>query len=142
MALKDLDSELMRRALELGAGGDPTPNPHVGALIATADGRIIAEGVHQTAGHDHAEVVALKKAGGEARGQTLYVTLEPCNHVGRTPPCVDAILAAGIARVVVGRRDPNPRVVGGGFERLEKAGVEVKLGVLDTECKELIRPWV
>lgn len=139
--MKDLDSQLMRRALELGAGGDPTPNPHVGALIASADGRIIAEGVHETAGLDHAEVAALKKAGAEARGQTLYVTLEPCNHVGRTPPCVDAILAAGIARVVIGCRDPDPRVEGGGIERLEAAGVAVIVGVEEAGAKALIQPW-
>ncbi len=105
--MKDLDSELMLRALELGASGDPTPNPHVGALIADADGNILAEGFHEAAGLDHSVVVALKKAGAAARGKVLYVTLEPCNHVGRTPPCVDAILAAGIARVVIGCRDPD-----------------------------------
>src|SRR6266545_1536717 len=87
------------------------------------------------------EVVALKAAGKKARGATLYATLEPCNHVGKTPPCVDAIVAAGIARVVIGRRDPNPRVTGGGVERLEKEGIEVKLGVMNAECKDLIRPW-
>jgi diaminohydroxyphosphoribosylaminopyrimidine deaminase/5-amino-6-(5-phosphoribosylamino)uracil reductase len=139
--VKDLDSELMLRALELGAGGDPTPNPHVGAVIATADGSIVSEGFHQAAGLDHAEVVALKKAAGAARGQTLYVTLEPCNHEGRTPPCVDAILAAGIARVVIGCRDPDPRVQGGGIERLQAGGVEVTIGVQEAAAKTLIQPW-
>jgi len=139
--VKDLDSELMSRALELGAGGDPTPNPHAGALIADADGNILAEGFHQAAGLDHAEVVALKKAGAAARGKTLYVTLEPCNHVGRTPPCVDAILAAGIARVVIGCRDPDPRVQGGGIERLEAAGIPVTVGVQEAAAKALIQPW-
>jgi diaminohydroxyphosphoribosylaminopyrimidine deaminase/5-amino-6-(5-phosphoribosylamino)uracil reductase len=139
--MKDLDSELMLRALALGAGGDPTPNPHVGSVIADADGTIIGEGFHQAAGHDHAEVVALKKAGSAARGKTLYVTLEPCNHQGRTPPCVDAILAAGIRRVVIGCRDPDPRVQGGGIERLQAAGVEVLVGVQEAEAKALIQPW-
>src|SRR3954470_18593794 len=131
----------MRRAVELGTGGDPTPNPHVGAVIADAAGTIIAEGFHQTAGLDHAEVVALKKAGGVARGKTLYVSLEPCNHEGRTPPCVDAILAAGIARVVIGCRDPDPRVQGGGIERLEAAGIPVTVGVQEAAAKGLIQPW-
>jgi diaminohydroxyphosphoribosylaminopyrimidine deaminase/5-amino-6-(5-phosphoribosylamino)uracil reductase len=139
--VEDLDNDLMRRAIELGSGGDPTPNPHVGALVADASGTIIAEGFHQTAGLDHAEVVALKKAGTAARGKTLYVTLEPCNHEGRTPPCVDAILAAGIARVVIGCRDPDPRVQGGGIERLEAAGVSVTIGVQEAAAKALIQPW-
>ena len=130
--LKDLDSELMSRALVLGAGGEPTPNPHAGALIADADGNIIAEGFHEAAGLDHAEVVALKKAGSAARGKTLYVTLEPC---------VDAILAAGIARVVIGCRDPDPRVQGGGIERLEAAGIAVTVGVQESAAKALIQPW-
>src|SRR3954470_8864287 len=128
----------MRRAVELGGGGDPTPNPHVGAVIADADGTILAEGFHQAAGLDHAEVVALKKAGAAARGKVLYVTLEPCNHVGRTPPCVDAILAAGITRVVVGCRDPDPRVQGGGIERLEAAGIPVTTFVQEPAAKALI----
>src|SRR4051812_29751032 len=139
--MKDLDSDLMLRAIELGAGGDPTPNPHVGAVIAAQDGTIIAEGFHEAAGLDHAEVVALKKASGAARGKTLYVSLEPCNHEGRTPPCVDAILAAGIARVVIGCRDPDPRVHGGGIERLQAAGVQVTIGVQEPAAKGLIQPW-
>jgi diaminohydroxyphosphoribosylaminopyrimidine deaminase/5-amino-6-(5-phosphoribosylamino)uracil reductase len=138
--MTDLDSQHMLRALELGRQGDPSPNPHVGCVIAQGD-TVLGTGFHATAGAEHAELLALKQAGPAARGATLYATLEPCNHVGKTPPCVDAILEAGIARVVIGRRDPNPRVAGGGIERLEKAGVDVKLGVLDRECKELIRPW-
>ncbi len=139
--MRDLDSELMLRAIALGASGDPTPNPHVGALIADEQGNVIAEGFHQQAGLDHAEVVALKKAGAEARGKTLYVSLEPCNHTGRTPPCVDAILAAGIKRVVIGCADPDPRVPGGGVERLREAGVEVAIGVQEAAAKTLIQPW-
>jgi diaminohydroxyphosphoribosylaminopyrimidine deaminase / 5-amino-6-(5-phosphoribosylamino)uracil reductase len=138
--MTDFDTLHMTRAVELGRLGDPSPNPHVGCVIAK-DGKVLGEGHHATAGAEHAEIVALKAAGKKARGATLYATLEPCNHVGKTPPCVDAILAAGIARVVVGRRDPNPRVTGGGVERLEKEGIEVKLGVMSAECKDLIRPW-
>jgi diaminohydroxyphosphoribosylaminopyrimidine deaminase / 5-amino-6-(5-phosphoribosylamino)uracil reductase len=138
--LIDLDAQHMTRAVELGRQGDPSPNPHVGCVIAQ-DEQVVGEGYHTTAGAEHAEIVALKAAGKKAKGATLYATLEPCNHVGKTPPCVDAILAAGVRRVVIGRRDPNPRVTGGGLERLEQQGVEVKLGVLDAECKNLIRPW-
>lgn len=138
--MSDLDSKLMARALELARNGDPSPNPHVGAVVAIKD-RIIAEGYHDTAGTDHAEVVALRQAGTAARGATLYVTLEPCNHEGRTPPCVDAVLRSGVRRVVIGCRDPNPRVSGGGLERLRTAGVEVVLGVLEKESRSLIKPW-
>ena len=140
MSEVDLDALHMARAIELGRQGDPSPNPHVGCVIARGE-EVVGEGHHATAGSEHAEVVALKAAGKKAKGATLYATLEPCNHVGKTPPCVDAILAAGIKRIVIGRRDPNPRVTGGGIERLEQQGVEVKLGVLDQECKALIRPW-
>jgi diaminohydroxyphosphoribosylaminopyrimidine deaminase / 5-amino-6-(5-phosphoribosylamino)uracil reductase len=139
--MSELELTHMKRALELGRMGDPSPNPHVGCVIAKGI-EIIGEGHHAAAGTDHAEVVALKAAGESARGATLYVTLEPCNHDGRTGPCVDAILAAGIARVVMACRDPNPRVTGGGLERLKEAGVDVKPGVMETECSELIRPWV
>ncbi|HWA78330.1 MAG TPA: bifunctional diaminohydroxyphosphoribosylaminopyrimidine deaminase/5-amino-6-(5-phosphoribosylamino)uracil reductase RibD [Polyangiaceae bacterium] len=138
--MADFDSTLMARALELGRRGDPSPNPHVGSVIADGQ-QILAEGFHELAGNDHAEIVALKLAGNAARGKTLYVTLEPCNHEGRTPPCVDAIIAAGIARVVIGTRDPNPRVAGGGIERLRAAGVEVVEDVLGAQARELIKPW-
>lgn len=138
---KDVDQELMRRALALGEKGDPSPNPHVGSVVATPQGEILGEGHHESTGLDHAEVAALKAAGARARGQTLYVTLEPCNHHGRTPPCVDAILGAGIKRVVIGCADPNPRVVGGGVERLRAAGVEVVEGVLAAEAQNLIKAW-
>jgi diaminohydroxyphosphoribosylaminopyrimidine deaminase / 5-amino-6-(5-phosphoribosylamino)uracil reductase len=138
---KDLDQELMRRALALGEKGDPSPNPHVGAVVADAAGNVLGEGFHEAAGLDHGEVAALKAAGHKARGATLYVTLEPCNHQGKTPPCVDAITAAGIKRVVIGCRDPNPRVAGGGIERLKQAGVEVVTGVLEAEARALIKGW-
>ncbi len=138
--MKEVELSHMRRAVEVGRRGDPSPNPHVGCVIAK-DHAIVAEAHHAAAGSDHAEVAALKLAGDAARGATLYVTLEPCNHDGRTGPCVDAILAAGIAKVVMGFRDPNPRVAGGGLERLTEAGVEVVTGVLEPECAELVRPW-
>jgi diaminohydroxyphosphoribosylaminopyrimidine deaminase/5-amino-6-(5-phosphoribosylamino)uracil reductase len=138
---KDFDQELMRRAIALGEKGDPSPNPHVGGVIADAEGKVLGEGFHESTGLDHAEVAALKAAGSKAQGQTLYVSLEPCNHQGRTPPCVDAILAAGIKRVVIGCRDPNPRVAGGGIERLREAGVEVVEGVLEAEAQNLIKGW-
>jgi diaminohydroxyphosphoribosylaminopyrimidine deaminase/5-amino-6-(5-phosphoribosylamino)uracil reductase len=136
----DIDSKLMARALELGRSGDPSPNPHVGALVADGS-QILGEGFHDSAGQEHAEIVALRNAGPAARGKTLYVTIEPCNHQGRTPPCVEAILAAGIARVVIGTRDPNPHVEGGGVERLRAAGVDVSEGVLEDQAKALIKPW-
>ncbi|HEY3496579.1 MAG TPA: bifunctional diaminohydroxyphosphoribosylaminopyrimidine deaminase/5-amino-6-(5-phosphoribosylamino)uracil reductase RibD [Polyangiaceae bacterium] len=138
--MTDFDVLHMTRALEIGRQGDPSPNPHVGSVVAQGE-RIVGEGFHSAAGGDHAEITALRAAGAQAKGGTLYVTLEPCNHEGRTPPCVDAVLAAGIARVVIGCRDPNPRVKGGGGDRLKEAGVEVKLGVLEREAKDLIRPW-
>jgi diaminohydroxyphosphoribosylaminopyrimidine deaminase/5-amino-6-(5-phosphoribosylamino)uracil reductase len=138
--MKDVEATLMERALKLAEQADPSPNPRVGCVIADGE-TVIAEGFHAAAGQDHGEVVALLAAGERARGKTLYVTLEPCNHDGRTPPCVDAILAAGIRRVVIGTRDPNPRVKGGGVDRLKAAGVEVKLGVLESECAALIKAW-
>src|SRR5678815_4570168 len=138
--MPDTDAKLMARAIELAQNGDPSPNPHVGCVIA--DGAtIVAEAYHEAAGLDHAEIAALRQAGESARAKTLYVTLEPCNHDGRTPPCVDAILAAGIARIVVGCRDPNPNVRGGGIDRLREAGVQVDVGVLEKEAKDQIRPW-
>jgi diaminohydroxyphosphoribosylaminopyrimidine deaminase / 5-amino-6-(5-phosphoribosylamino)uracil reductase len=138
---KDFDQDMMRRAIALGEKGDPSPNPHVGSVVADRQGQVLGEGFHESTGLDHAEVAALKAAGAKARGQTLYVSLEPCNHQGRTPPCVDAILSAGIKRVVIGCRDPNPRVAGGGIERMREAGVEVIEGVLEAEAKNLIKSW-
>lgn len=133
-------SEWMAQAIEVGHQGDPSPNPHVGAVIVK-DGQIIATGFHASAGERHAEIVALEQAGERARGATLFVTLEPCNHFGKTPPCTDAIIKAGIARVVAGCADPNPNVSGGGVAKLRGAGVEVVTGVLSNPCKALIRPW-
>jgi diaminohydroxyphosphoribosylaminopyrimidine deaminase/5-amino-6-(5-phosphoribosylamino)uracil reductase len=130
----------MARAIEIGRQGDPSPNPHVGAVIVQGD-QVIAEGFHRAAGEDHAEAAALALAGERAAGATLYVTLEPCNHQGRTPPCTEAIINAGIKRIVIGGRDPNPNVKGGGIERLKAAGLEVFVGVLAKECDALVRPW-
>lgn len=138
--MAELHAQMMARAIQLAKFGDPSPNPHVGCVVAKDD-VILGEGFHETAGYDHAEVAALRAAGQNARNATLYVTLEPCNHQGKTAPCVEAILSAGVARVVIGCRDPNPNVRGGGIERLKEAGVEVITGVLDHEARFLIRPW-
>ncbi len=131
---------MMLRALNLAKLGDPSPNPRVGCVIARGD-QVLAEGFHRAAGQDHAEVAALTAAGNDAAGATLYVTLSPCNHHGRTPPCVDAILAAGVGRVVIGCRDPNPHVPDDGLARLRAAQIEVTEGVLEGESRALIRPW-
>lgn len=134
----------MARALDIAQAGEPSPNPHVGCVIAKHhDGelRIVAEGHHEAAGQPHAEAMALEQAGAEARGATAYITLEPCNHEGRTPPCVDALINAGVARVVIACRDPNPHVAGGGVEKLRARGIEVVVGVLEDQARELIEPW-
>jgi diaminohydroxyphosphoribosylaminopyrimidine deaminase/5-amino-6-(5-phosphoribosylamino)uracil reductase len=132
------DETHMARALALAARGLYTtdPNPRVGCVVAR-DGRILGEGWHVRAGEAHAEVVALRAAGPQARGATLYVTLEPCSHTGRTPPCADAVISAGVARVVCCSSDPNPRVAGGGIERLRSAGIEVNVGVLAAAARDL-----
>ncbi|HEV8586532.1 MAG TPA: bifunctional diaminohydroxyphosphoribosylaminopyrimidine deaminase/5-amino-6-(5-phosphoribosylamino)uracil reductase RibD [Methylomirabilota bacterium] len=126
---------LMRRALELAERGRglTSPNPLVGAVVVQ-NGEIVGEGFHERAGGPHAEVVALQAAGPRARGATLYCTLEPCNHTGRTPPCTAAVFAAGITRVVAAAADPNPFVAGGGVEALRAKGVAVVTGVLAAEA--------
>lgn len=133
----------MRRALRLAAraAGRTSPNPLVGAVVVK-DGRIVGEGSHRAAGEPHAEAVALEKAGEEARGGTLYLTLEPCTHHGRTPPCADAVIASGVARVVAAMRDPDPRVDGRGFRALRAAGIEVEQGVLEDEAARLNEGFV
>jgi diaminohydroxyphosphoribosylaminopyrimidine deaminase/5-amino-6-(5-phosphoribosylamino)uracil reductase len=133
----------MRQALALAerARGRTSPNPMVGCVIVKG-GRVIARGYHHKAGLAHAEVDALGKLGGHAPGATVYVTLEPCDHVGRTGPCTEALLAAGVARVVAGMRDPNPRVDGRGLKKLKARGVEVESGVLEAECLRLNRAYV
>ncbi|MEJ2199646.1 MAG: bifunctional diaminohydroxyphosphoribosylaminopyrimidine deaminase/5-amino-6-(5-phosphoribosylamino)uracil reductase RibD [Desulfuromonadaceae bacterium] len=132
----------MERALALArqAEGRTRPNPAVGAVIVAA-GQIVGEGFHPAAGQPHAEIFALRQAGEQATGADLYVTLEPCSHQGRTGPCADAIIAAGIARVFVGTLDPNPQVAGRGIERLRQAGIAVQVGVNEADCRRLIAPF-
>ena len=134
----------MRRALDLAAlaEGQTSPNPLVGAVVLDRDNRLVGEGFHARAGEPHAEVGALAQAGAAARGGTLVVTLEPCCHHGRTPPCSEAVLRAGIARVVVALRDPDPRVAGGGIAQLRQAGVEVITDVLRVEAAEQNRAFL
>jgi diaminohydroxyphosphoribosylaminopyrimidine deaminase/5-amino-6-(5-phosphoribosylamino)uracil reductase len=137
------DAAFMRRALELARRGEgrTSPNPMVGAVLV-ADGAIIGEGWHRAAGTPHAEVHALRAAGARAMGSTLYVTLEPCAHHGRTPPCADAVAAAGIDRVVVAMPDPDSRVGGRGIERLRACGIAVDAGVLEEEARRLNEAYV
>jgi len=121
--------------------GRTSPNPCVGAVVVRGE-RLIATGYHRKAGTPHAEVHALRAAGKKAAGATLYVTLEPCNHTGRTPPCTQAILASGIRRVVVGMLDPNPLVAGGGCKALADKGLTVEYGVLEADCRSLNHPFI
>jgi len=134
----------MRRALQLAALGEgrTSPNPLVGAVVLDAAGQLVGEGFHARAGEPHAEVGALAQAGARARGGTVIVTLEPCCHHGRTPPCSEAVIAAGISRVVVAMADPDPRVAGGGIARLRAAGLEVIEGVAEAEALRLNRAFV
>jgi diaminohydroxyphosphoribosylaminopyrimidine deaminase/5-amino-6-(5-phosphoribosylamino)uracil reductase len=133
----------MAAALELASRtpARPWPNPPVGALVVS-NGAVVGRGAHHGAGTPHAEVQALAEAGDRARGATLYCTLEPCNHHGRTPPCAPVVAASGVARVVTGVADPNPHVGGGGFDVLRRAGIEVVNGVLAEAALELIWPFV
>ncbi len=147
------DFQFMARALRLAERGlyTTTPNPRVGCVIVKG-GRIVGEGWHERAGGPHAEVVALTAAGSNTRGTTVYVSLEPCSHHGRTPPCADALIAANVARVVASMQDPNPQVAGGGLRRLREAGIAAEAGILETEARELNigfvsrvtrgRPWM
>ncbi len=134
--------DFMRLALaEAGKGrGRTHPNPAVGALVVRG-GRVVSRGHHQRAGLPHAEVNALRAAGERARGADVYVTLEPCNHQGRTPPCTEALIAAKVRRVFFGSADPNPLVAGKGGQRLRRAGIEVRAGVLREQCDAAIEPW-
>ena len=147
------DHEYMAEALRLAEQGLYTadPNPRVGCVMVR-DGRIIARGFHSKAGEPHAEVIALEQAGDDARGASVYVTLEPCVHFGRTGPCTDVLLKARVARVIAAMTDPNPQVAGKGFEKLRAAGVETAVGLMETEAQALNpgfvsrmtrgRPWV
>ena len=133
-----LDAAYMARALELARKGvySTHPNPRVGCVIVR-DGEVVGEGWHVRAGEPHAEVHALRQAGDKAKGATAYVTLEPCSHHGRTPPCADALVNAGVARVVAAMQDPNPDVAGRGLLRLMSAGIAVQSGVLEGEARAL-----
>lgn len=135
------DQALMRRALGLATLGPVAdPNPRVGAVVTDRDGRLVGEGFHRGAGHPHAEVGALRMAGERAAGGTAWVTLEPCDHQGRTGPCAQALVEAGVARVVFGQSDPHPRAAGGAA-RLRAAGVAVDGGVLAEEARQLNPAW-
>lgn len=140
------DSEHMARALQLGAAvrASTPPNPWVGCVLVTADGRAF-DGATEPAGGRHAEIVALdaaRAAGADTAGATTWVTLEPCSHHGRTPPCADALVAAGVARVVVALEDPDPKVAGQGLARLRAAGVEVEVGTAGAEAAEVLAPYL
>ena len=147
------DHAFMARALRLAERGlfTTTPNPRVGCVIVRGE-QIVGEGFHERAGEPHAEVLALRAAGERARGATAYVSLEPCSHHGRTPPCVDALIAAGVSRVVSALQDPNPRVSGQGLAGLRAAGIQTECGLLDVQARELNigfvarmergRPWL
>jgi diaminohydroxyphosphoribosylaminopyrimidine deaminase/5-amino-6-(5-phosphoribosylamino)uracil reductase len=136
------DATYMKLALSLAAkgAGRVSPNPMVGAVVVK-DGRIIGRGFHRAYGLPHAEVEALRRAGAAAEGADLYVTLEPCNHQGKTPPCTQAVLDAGVRRVVIATRDPNPRVNGGGAEFLQAQGLQIETGLLADEARRLNEAW-
>jgi diaminohydroxyphosphoribosylaminopyrimidine deaminase/5-amino-6-(5-phosphoribosylamino)uracil reductase len=140
--MNDDDAYMQRALLVARRGrGRTSPNPMVGALVVTDEGVVAGSGYHEVAGGPHAEVVALHAAGALARGATLYCTLEPCCHVGRTGPCTARILEAGIRRVVAASRDPNPRVAGGGFAELRKHGIEVREGICEYDAARLNAPF-
>ncbi|MEL6554464.1 MAG: bifunctional diaminohydroxyphosphoribosylaminopyrimidine deaminase/5-amino-6-(5-phosphoribosylamino)uracil reductase RibD [Cyanobacteria bacterium J06621_11] len=136
------DSKWIIRCCELAAqaAGHTAPNPMVGSVVVQGND-MVGEGFHPQAGEPHAEVFALRAAGEQAKGATLYVNLEPCNHTGRTPPCTQAVIAAGIKRVVIGMRDPNAQA-SGGVERLQAAGIEVRVGVEEARCQQLNEAFV
>ena len=137
------DTYFMQLALDLARQGEGRvePNPMVGAVVVK-EGQVVGQGYHQQFGGPHAEVHALAAAGEKARGATMYVTLEPCCHTGKTPPCSEAVLRAGIARVVVAVGDPFPQVAGGGLAQLRAAGVECEVGVLEAEARQLLAPYL
>lgn len=141
--MNEFDRKMMTECLELAqkALGKTSPNPLVGAVVVK-NGQIVGRGFHPQAGLPHAEVFALQEAQGEARGATIYVNLEPCNHYGKTPPCTEAIIKAGITHVVVGMVDPDERVSGGGIKRLISAGIDVKVGVEEEKCRRLNEAFI
>ncbi|MRR33734.1 bifunctional diaminohydroxyphosphoribosylaminopyrimidine deaminase/5-amino-6-(5-phosphoribosylamino)uracil reductase RibD [bacterium] len=139
----DVRANMMRRALSLARKGvgKTSPNPAVGCVVVQA-GEVVGEGWHRKAGTPHAEIHALRRAAERARGADIYVTLEPCSHHGRTPPCADALIAAGVARVFIGMQDPNPLVSGKGMAALRAAGIRVECGLLERECRLLNEPFI
>ena len=139
--IEDKHIQTMRRALELAARGRTSPNPMVGAVVVK-QGKVVGEGYHSRAGYPHAEVEALRQAGNKARSADLYVNLEPCCHFGRTPPCTDAIIQAGIKRVFVGMKDPNKQVGGKGLRALKAQGIVIVSGILKKECMKLNESFV
>jgi diaminohydroxyphosphoribosylaminopyrimidine deaminase/5-amino-6-(5-phosphoribosylamino)uracil reductase len=153
MAYTAADHQYMAQALRLAERGlyTTSPNPRVGCVIVN-DGKVVGEGWHRRAGEAHAEVHALQQAGAKAKGATVYVTLEPCNHHGRTPPCADALIKAGVSRVVAAMQDPNPKVAGSGLASLQAHGIAAEAGLMQTQAHELNigfisrmernRPWV
>ncbi|MDP3181951.1 MAG: bifunctional diaminohydroxyphosphoribosylaminopyrimidine deaminase/5-amino-6-(5-phosphoribosylamino)uracil reductase RibD, partial [Desulfobaccales bacterium] len=140
--MSEPEAAYMKLALKLAARGAGwvSPNPMVGAVVVR-EGQLVGRGYHRRLGEAHAEVEALRKAGAEARGADLYVTLEPCNHHGRTPPCTQAILKAGVHRVIIASPDPNPQVTGGGAAYLAAHGVEVEVGLLEAQARRLNEAW-
>ena len=132
------DERWMKRVLRLAekGRGKTSPNPMVGAILVK-DGRIVAEGYHAKAGEPHAEIIALRKTGKDAKEATLYLNLEPCTHYGKTPPCAPVVIEAGVRRAVIGMEDPNPLVKGRGVEALKRAGLDVYVGILEKECRRL-----
>src|SRR6266567_9451512 len=139
MASLQSDKAYLRRALELAqeSFGLASPNPNVGAVLVDSDGNLVGQGFHTYDGKKHAEILALEQAGEKARGATLYINLEPCSHQGRTGPCTNALISAGIKRVVACIPDPNPVVSGRGFSQLRQAGVQVETGLLENEARAL-----
>ena len=137
------DHEWMARAMQLAKRGlyTTTPNPRVGCVLVR-DGEVVGEGWHERAGEAHAEIIALRVAGERAKHATAYVSLEPCNHHGRTPPCVDALIAAGVTGVIAAMQDPNPMVSGQGLEMLRAAGIETRCGLMESEARELNQGFV
>src|SRR5512146_2858501 len=148
------EAEIWQRVFALAEKGryGTSPNPRVGAVLVDPSGRLVAEGFHARAGHPHAEAAALAAAGASAKGTSLFLNLEPCAHHGRTPPCADALIAAGVSRVVCSMEDPDPLVAGQGLHKLRAAGIAVAAGLLETEARELNvgfvsrmtrgRPWL
>jgi diaminohydroxyphosphoribosylaminopyrimidine deaminase / 5-amino-6-(5-phosphoribosylamino)uracil reductase len=136
----NIDETWMQAALDAAKRGRPSPNPQVGAVVVH-NGEIVGTGFHEKAGDKHAEIRAIEEAGERAKGASLYVTLEPCNHQGQTPPCTEAVAKSGVKRVVISVRDPNPHVIGGGVEALRAKGIDVEIGVLKRQGTELIRFW-